>query len=444
VSPDALFVIWRFGVATTALYLVALAIMASRPLRSSGHPTRALRYVMMVPALNEELVLDATLRCLCELAPARTTVLVIDDGSDDDTAKIAEAFADRGVHLVHRAAPNARQGKGAALNAGYQHLSGLDLGDRADVVIGVVDADGRLGPGTLEHIDAALADPSIGGVQAAVRIANRHTLLARFQDFEFVGFSYLFQAARHRLGSVGLGGNGQFTRLDALATLGPQPWTDCLAEDLDLGLRLTIAGWRLGFVRDATVDQQGVLTVAALVRQRTRWVHGHLQCWARIPALLRSGLPWRTVADTLVYLTSPGILACLSLGIAATTALGATGLLGSPLSSSLDPADLAVVWLPVGVPLVVLAVTYHRRASATSWAKAAALAIGLIIYNLVWYLAAWQALAAIATRRQSWAKTSRIPEPTRVPTFVIEVRAESPTAAMAAACSASADPAEAA
>ena len=56
-------------------------------------------------------------------------------------------------------------------------------------------------------------------------------------------FTEIFQRGRQRVGSVGLGGNGQFTRLTALQSLATAPWTDCLTEDLDLGIRLLCRGW---------------------------------------------------------------------------------------------------------------------------------------------------------------------------------------------------------
>ena len=89
-----------------------------------------------------------------------------------------------------------------------------------------MDADGVLEPQTLDEVAAIFADPGVGGVQVGVTIANAHErLMLRCQDIEFVGFSHLAQAARDRIGSVGLGGNGQFTRLSAPLSLGRPPWT---------------------------------------------------------------------------------------------------------------------------------------------------------------------------------------------------------------------------
>jgi len=98
-------------------------------------------------------------------------------------------------------------------------------------------------------------DGSDDGTAAAVTgVADERVwLLSR----KFVIYTEVFQRGRRHLGSVGLGGNGQFVRLSALRSLGPAPWTRSLTEDLDLGVRLAAAGWRNEYCRTAAVHQQG-------------------------------------------------------------------------------------------------------------------------------------------------------------------------------------------
>ena len=75
------------------------------------------------------------------------------------------------------------------------------------MIVVVLDADGRLAPNALIEVAPFFADPAVGGVQVGVRMYNaREKLLARMQDFEFVTFTEVFQRARQRIGSVGLGG----------------------------------------------------------------------------------------------------------------------------------------------------------------------------------------------------------------------------------------------
>ena len=113
-----------------------------------------------------------------------------------------------------------------------------------DVIVCVVDADGRLDRHVLEAVDPYLQRPGgPGPTQIGVRMYNRRAgTAARLQDMEFVVYGDIFQCARRFIGSVGMGGNGQFMRLSALDSLGEDPWSDSLTEDLDLGVRLLARG----------------------------------------------------------------------------------------------------------------------------------------------------------------------------------------------------------
>src|SRR5437870_1712426 len=109
-----------------ALYLVSMAYVlhllgqtARRPAPAAGEPPF---FVLVVPALNEELVIANTIRHLLSLDGENYMVLVIDDGSTDGTAAAVDAFSTPKVRLVSRKPPYARLGKGAALNYAYQAL----------------------------------------------------------------------------------------------------------------------------------------------------------------------------------------------------------------------------------------------------------------------------------------------------------------------------------
>jgi cellulose synthase/poly-beta-1,6-N-acetylglucosamine synthase-like glycosyltransferase len=341
--------------------------------------------------------------------------MVIDDGSDDGTAAAVTGVADERVWLLSRKLPNARQGKGEALNDAIGHLvsSGRLAGrDPDDVIIAVVDADGHLDPHAVADVTEFFADPAVGAVQIGVRISNRdRSMLARMQDMEFVIYTEVFQRGRRHLGSVGLGGNGQFVRLSALRALGPAPWTRSLTEDLDLGVRLAAAGWRNEYCRTAAVHQQGVVEVKRLIRQRARWFQGNLQSWRLIPLVLRS-MPARQGTDLLFLLSSPALvliasLLTVSFGIvlAERAVLAVAG--HNPLGWW-----VAVTYALILGPALAYAAVYWKqeRNQGLRLVQALLLAHLYVGYSMIWYAAGWRAAARALRGRTGWAKTDRVAE----------------------------------
>jgi 1,2-diacylglycerol 3-beta-glucosyltransferase len=415
------------AVATAAIvlaiaYTLLLFTLSRRRRALPGAPSEDLFFVFVVPCFNEEVVIGQTLDRLLSSKVSGFrgfSVLVVDDGSDDSTAEIVKGTNDPRVWLLSRQLPEARQGKGEALNAAYRHLRDSDLlADHRldDVVICVVDADGRLESNALFEVAHYFNDPRTGAVQIGVRMYNAdENALARMQDFEFVTFTEIFQRARQLVGSVGLGGNGQFARMSALMTLGDAPWTDCLTEDLDLGIQLLLAGWGNRFCPTTHVNQQAVTELRRLLRQRARWFQGHLQCWSRLPAILKSDLPVTTTLDLVQHLMSASLILLLSIPMVVFYTALITAIIVAP--HALGNALLASHGLPIVLLYVltfgvtpIYAYTYWARTRRVSFAQSLALAHLYTVYSYMWIPAGWWALSRIVLRRRGWAKTVRTPE----------------------------------
>jgi 1,2-diacylglycerol 3-beta-glucosyltransferase len=401
-----------------ALFVLSLKVTARRDPAGGPRPP----FALIMPAHNEELVIGDTLRSLTALDYDRLCVIVVNDGSTDATSQRARAFEATGrVLVVDRPPEVAGRGKGAVLNEGYRVLGAL-LEERhplvegfdEDVVVGVIDADGHLEPDALHQVARLFADPHVGGVQIGVIIGNAEDgLIPRCQDLEFVGFSHLAQAARDRIGSVGLGGNGQFTRLEALRSLGRPPWTDCLTEDLDLGLNLTRLGWHIRFCRTTSVTQQGVRTVRAWIRQRTRWAQGHYQCWDHVPKLLTAAnVRLVTRLDLVLYL----LFVAFVMFVAANLAIALAGALGW-----ITITNEFLSFLPVGPvrnitmeviglsPVVMLLARYQQHSPhPLRWWELPAYGGAFALYVYLWTLASIIAWLRLVFGRVGWVKTGRV------------------------------------
>ncbi|MFD9790574.1 glycosyltransferase family 2 protein [Streptomyces sp. NPDC059070] len=394
-------------------YNTSLFLLSRRRAPRRKGPRKERLYVFLLACLNEEKVLAESLARITSLPAGNFLALVIDDASDDRTSQIALAAGSDRVRLHRRELPDARRGKGAALNDGIRHLteSGvLDGYDPDDVILCVVDADGRLDGHVVQSVDPFFDDPRTGATQICVRMYNRCSgLLARLQDMEFVVYGDVFQSGRRFIGSVGMGGNGQFMRLSALRTLGPDgPWSDSLTEDLDLGVRLIARGWVNQHCTTAAVSQQAVLDLRRLVRQRSRWFQGHLQSAGLVPLILRS-VPTRAALDLLYHLSSPVLILLTSmLPLSFLVAAGGTAVASAEAGRALvSPMWLLGPYLLSFTTAYAYGFVYARRERELGLVRSVLIAHVFVLYGYIWFAAGWWGLWRMVTGKRTWLKTAR-------------------------------------
>ncbi|MFE4198061.1 glycosyltransferase [Paenarthrobacter sp. NPDC056912] len=381
-------------------------------------PTDYVTY-FLVACLNEEAVISSTVAGLLH-PDGQARIVVIDDASDDDTGALATEAGQGQVILVRRELPNARKGKGAALNAGFTRIR-ADVAERGldpeKVIVCVMDADGQLSEGAMAHVLPVFEDPKVGGIQLAVRIRNRSTnFLLRFQDYQFWSQSALTQFGRMRTNSVSLGGNGQFARLSALLAVDDAPWSTSLTEDLDLTVSMATRGWQTSSTTRAAVDQQGVETFQALLKQRTRWYQGHMLTARRLPEILRSAKMGHGAAlEMALYVLVPWIFdlpwsilyhlvlieVALMLGTLNITEWGAVSLI-----------LYVFTWYLLGFwPALLTAFIAHRRDHTLGIGGALKMGHAFVVTNYLSYACVWRALIRILRGQHGWTKTARTAEP---------------------------------
>jgi hypothetical protein len=253
-------------------------------------------------------------------------------------------------------------------------------------------------------------------VQVQVRIRNRNKLLGAVQDLEFGAIVNACQSLRDTLDTVGLGGNGQFTRLSALLSLGDSPWSGCLVEDLELGLRLHLSGVGIRYTSRASVTQQAVVDIRRLTRQRTRWAQGNLQCARYLPRLVTSKrLGPAALVEVLHYLVSPWLNAVFTAALVVVTAAATAGLaVGHPipfLHSWHELAGTGGTWLAVTFfPGLVWSLVHRYRLGDETWRRLLVAALAYPAFLVLGLVATYRAIGRQASGRQAWAKTERLAE----------------------------------
>ncbi len=408
---------------TVVLYFNGNAYLKGFRARSMGTESDYL-WIFLVPALNEGVTIADSVARLQESVATHKVILVINDGSDDNTGEVLASIHDPDLFVLTRVPPNARVGKAAALNHAYQFVLSQVLNDPrfaefdADhVILGIVDADGRLDPEAPHYLPRHFDRDEVGGVQASVRIYNTDSWLTRVQHLEFGIFGGLFQLGRSNWGTAFMGGNGQFNRLSALQDIATDegPWSHFLTEDQELGLRLLRAGWKGEHDPDTFVAQQGLNSLRRLYRQRTRWMQGNLQVFTKVKRVYAYDLVGIRRFDALITIILPvmQIIVGASLIVAivlfvgwrvAILPLGEPVILALMLMLSMGPIGLGITslgrglgWRGVGRVLSVFPSYY--------------------LYTFVMWPVVARGLWAFLRGNKTWAKTDReqiAPAPTVV------------------------------
>lgn len=275
-------------------YLLVLLVAASRTRRVALCGTKTAgphRFLILVPAHDEEQVLPRTLRGLAQLdyPQAHTCVLVIADNCTDATADVARAA---GARVLVRCDPTQR-GKGYALAWALRRL-GEELADIDAVVF--LDADCEPSPNLLAAFDARLHDGALA-VQAAYLVANpEESWPSALRWGAFALVNLVRPLGQNALGlSSGILGSGFVLKRELLERV---PWEAfSLAEDAEYHARLVAAGERVAFIQDAAVLSRMPTSLAASREQNLRWEAGRwhlLRTWS--PHLVREGLRRRDIA----------------------------------------------------------------------------------------------------------------------------------------------------
>lgn len=245
---------------------------------------------VLVACYNEALNIGDTLNSLAaQDYPGTFEIVVLNDGSDDDTALVAARAIgrfkarSRGEFRLMNFEANA--GKSTVLNRGLT-LAAHDL-------VATVDGDCWLRPDALRRIvERMLADPpGTEAVAGAVLVRNsRRNILTRAQEWDyFHGIAAVKRMQSMYHGTlVAQGAFSLYTRRGLEAVGG---WPPCVGEDIVVTWALLKAGFRVGYAEDALVFTNVPHEFRQFSQQRRRWSRGLIEAFkAHWPLLFKPRL----------------------------------------------------------------------------------------------------------------------------------------------------------
>ncbi|MBV9930887.1 MAG: glycosyltransferase [Alphaproteobacteria bacterium] len=412
------------SVALSALFLIAIAVglvrsvtltfLALRATHAAPALAEAARsgsdgeelplISVLIPAFNEARVIEASVRRVLASDGVRLEVLVIDDGSKDETSAIvAAAFAhEPRVRLL--TLPNG--GKARALNRGLELASGA--------VVVALDADTQFEPRTIALLARWLADERIGAVAGNAKVGNRINLVTKWQAVEYVTAQNLERRALASLDAIMVvpGAIGAWRRA-ALEDVGGYP-VDTLAEDQDLTIAIQRAGWKVANDTEAVAWTESPQTLRGLAKQRFRWAFGTLQCLWKHRAVLREGrprglarigMPQAWIFQILFSLVSPLIDLALILSIAAT--IGRVREHGWAQTHT-DVFKMLTFWLLfVTVDLIAGFIAYRLDPREERFPAALLIAQRFVYRQIMYWVVIRAVGAALHGRWVGWGKLER-------------------------------------
>ncbi|HYL93149.1 MAG TPA: glycosyltransferase, partial [Alphaproteobacteria bacterium] len=298
-SNFAVFVFFAGDILMT-IRLVGLGTLATfdrlRKPRVTGGPAFKPAVTVIIPAFNEEKVIEQTVRSVLESDYPDLHVIVVDDGSSDATAEIvrdrfrAEIAAGHVVFLT-----KANSGKADALNFGLRHTQ--------DPIYVSIDADTVIAPNAITLLVRHFADPKVAAVAGNAKVGNRVNLWTRWQALEYITSQNFERRALNVLSAVSVvpGAIGAW-RTSAVQQAGGYH-NDTVAEDADLTMSLLEQGARVVNEDRALAFTEAPTTANGLMRQRFRWSFGILQAtWKHGGAIgKRSRLGWIALPNIIVF-----------------------------------------------------------------------------------------------------------------------------------------------
>lgn len=224
---------------------------------------------ILIAAYNEEENIESTLRSILNDKYPQKEVIVINDGSTDNTLQVIQNVQleyPGKIELVNVE----NGGKAKALNIGVKAA-------KYKIFI-AMDADTVFAPGTISQLVRHFGDPEVGAVAGKVETTKSRGLLDIFQSIEYEVGQNIEKRIFASVNAVGVvpGPVGAWRRSAVLKAGGYSDET--LVEDQDLTLAILTSGYKIIYEPKAVCYTETPHTLKDFLKQRFRWIYGTFQC----------------------------------------------------------------------------------------------------------------------------------------------------------------------
>ncbi|TLG72579.1 glycosyltransferase [Culicoidibacter larvae] len=260
---------------------------------------------VMVPAHNEERVIEATVRRILAMnyPHEKMEIRIINDRSQDNTKQIVKRiikmYEKRDIQLINTAdCEDAGGGKSQALNYGRQNARGEFLC--------VYDADAAPEQNALLLlVRKVLENEEYGAVFGRNKARNRNrNMLTRMINLELITSQRVVHTGRWQFFRLGqIPGTNFIVRRSIIDEIGG--WdVDALTEDTELGFEIMARGYRIALESRAEAYQQEPEQLSVYIKQRTRWAKGNLYVVLKNVKRMFGRNDWRIKLETFYYLST--------------------------------------------------------------------------------------------------------------------------------------------
>tara|TARA_R110002049_G_scaffold295512_1_gene482916 strand:+ start:1766 stop:5074 length:3309 start_codon:yes stop_codon:yes gene_type:complete len=357
---------------------------------------------IVIPAYNEGKVIEKCIRQALSTRYDDFDIIVVDDGSTDDTYDKAISFA---YHPLVTVLSQSNAGKASALNAALDEA-------QSDILI-CIDADSQISPDAVGLLAAHFNDPKIGAVAGRVVVGNRSNLLTRLQALEYITAQSIERRAKEFLNAMTVvpGAIGAW-RTTALMEAGIFS-NESLTEDADMTMAIIRTNYQVVYEDRAIATTETPATLRGLMAQRLRWSLGMMQSgWKHVGAVPEGrklgivALPDLAIFGYMMPLIAP--LADLFLLLLALDFVVNFGT-DQPIASDLfeNPQIIAYLALPA---LEILSVVVAFRLDPKEDRRLMWLMpLQRVFYRQVLYISVIRALWRAATGSlATWGRTTRV------------------------------------